>query len=140
MNYHAISPSSPIQLPLYLSQVPAGFPSPADDYVETSLDLQKLLVKHPAATFLVKAKGSSMDPLIHNGDLLVVDRSIEPKHGHIVIPSLNGDLTVKQMFKRRGIVSLLPENKDFSPIDVTTGFEFQVWGVVTYVVRDTCIS
>ncbi len=117
---------------------PRGFASAAYDHVETTLDLQRLLVQHPAATFLMKAAGESMSPSIRNGDLLVVDRSLDPRDGNIVIASVNGDLTVKHLFKRGGIVSLLPENPDYSPVDVTTGFDFAIWGVVTYVIRNTC--
>ena len=129
---------SPIRRPLYLSQIPAGFPSPAEDYMETTISLDELVVKHPAATFFLKVSGSSMSPIILDGDIIAVDRSIQARHGHIVVASVNGEMLVKRLFKQGGIVSLLPENADYSAIEVTTGFEFRIWGVVTYALGDTC--
>ena len=117
---------------------PRGFAAVANDHIEAPLDLHLLMVRHPAATFLMRANGQSMNPAVKNGDLLVVDRSLDARDGNIVIASVNGELLVRRLFKRGGILTLLPENRDYSPIDVTTGFDFQVWGVVTYIVRDTC--
>lgn len=131
------TPHKSLKLPLYLSAVPAGFPSPADDYVETGLDLERLLVKHPSATFYVRAKGDSMLEVIESGNLLVVDRSIEARNGHIVIAALNGELTVKYLRWRGAKVSLVPNNEKFPPIDVTSIPDFRIWGVVTAVIRDT---
>ena len=79
-----------------------------------------------------------MCPVIRGGDLLVVDRSLDSKDGDIVIAALNGELLVKQLFKRGGIITLLSPNRDYSPIDVTTGFDFQIWGVVTFIIHKTC--
>lgn len=137
---HFLTPvfSARTPLPLYLTQVPAGFPSPADDYVESTVDLQRLLIRHPSATYLVRAKGNSMRPVINEGDILVVDRSLEARHGNIVIASLNGDLTVKSLFKQGGVLALLPANPDFSALDIAPDIDFQLWGVVTYIVRGTC--
>lgn len=115
-----------------------GFAAVANDHVEAPLDLHRLMVKHPAATFLVKAQGEAMSPVIKSGDLLVVDRSLDARDNDIVVASVNGELMVKHLFKRGGVVTLLPANKDYSPIDVTTGFDFELWGVVTWIVRDTC--
>ena len=131
---------TPIHRPIYLSQIPAGFQSPADDYVEKTLSFDELVVKHPAATFFLKVVGSSMSPIILDGDIIAVDRSIEARHGHIVVASVNGEMLVKRLFKQGGIVSLLPENSDYSAIEVTTGFEFQIWGVVTYALGETCTA
>ena len=125
-------------LPLFVSKVEAGFPSPANDHIETELDLQRFLIRHPAATYLVRAKGNSMSPVIESGDLLVVDCSVKSRHDDIVIASLNGDLTVKKLFQRGGVTSLIPMNPDFSPIDLTTGIEFEVWGVVTFILHQSC--
>ena len=130
--------SEPITLPLYACAVEAGFPSPASDHIETELDLQRFLIRHPAATYLVRAKGNSMSPVIESGDLLVVDCSVKSRHDDIVIASLNGDLTVKKLFQRGGVTSLIPMNPDFSPIDLTTGIEFEVWGVVTFILHQSC--
>lgn len=125
-------------LPLFVSKVEAGFPSPANDHIETELDLQRFLIRHPAATYLVHAKGNSMSPVIESGDLLVVDCSVKARHGDIVIASLNGDITVKRFFHRDGVISLIASNTEYAPIDITTGFEFEVWGVVTFILHQSC--
>lgn len=121
---------------LYGSKVAAGFPSPADDYLEGSLDLNEYLIKHPAATFMVRAQGDSMkDAGIHNGDLLVVDRSLQASHNKIVIAALNGELTVKRLSCCEGRVRLMPANKSYAPIDITDEQELVIWGVVTHVIH-----
>ena len=103
-------------LPLFQSAVAAGFPSPAEDYVEKKLDLNELMVPHPTATFFVKVEGSSMeDANIFSGDILVVDRSLEAKNGAIVVAILNGEFTVKRLIKEKNKVFLCPENNSFSP-------------------------
>ncbi len=124
------------KIPLYSSTVRAGFPSPGDDYIETMLDLNQHLIKHPAATFFVKASGESMiNAGIHSGDILVVDRSIEPTHGKIVIVALNGELTVKRLSHQQGRVQLVAENPDFPAIDISDEYDMVIWGVVTTVIH-----
>lgn len=124
------------QLPLYACTVPAGFPSPADDYIEMHLDLNTHLIKHPAATFFVRASGDSMtDAGIASGDMLVVDRSLEAVHGKIVIAAINGELTVKRLSRVGGKVQLLPENSQYQPIDITHDEDLVIWGVVTHVIH-----
>jgi len=124
------------QLPLYGSKVPAGFPSPADDYIESQLDLNEHLIKHPAATFFVRVSGHSMkDAGIHENDILVVDRSLTPANGKIVIAAIDGQLTVKRINKKNNKLFLMPENKDFAPIEVKEGSEIYIWGVVTNVIH-----
>ena len=131
-----IDQEKPILPPLYASSVRAGFPSPADDYIETRLDLNSHLIKHPAATFFVTASGDSMQKAgIHSGDLLIVDKSINAAHGHIVIAALNGELTVKRLSRMNGCVRLMPENDDFQPIDITEESDLVIWGVVVYVIH-----
>jgi len=123
-------------LPLYASTVRAGFPSPADDYIERKLDLNQHLIKHPAATFFVKASGDSMIHAgIQSGDMLVVDRSLEPAHGRIVIAAINGELTVKRLSRQNNQVKLLAENPDYPPIDITDEQDLVIWGVVTHVIH-----
>ncbi|EHL30582.1 LexA family protein [Legionella drancourtii] len=123
-------------LPLYLSKVQAGFPSPGDDYIDRYLDLNQQLVQHPAATFIVTATGDSMtDVGIHSGDMLIVDKSLEAQHGKIVIAALNGELTVKRLSKIRGRVQLLPENPRYKPIDITDEQDLVIWGVVIHVIH-----
>ncbi|WP_412755636.1 LexA family protein [Legionella longbeachae] len=125
------------QLPVFSSKVQAGFPSPADDYIEGYLDLNTKFIKHPAATFVLQATGDSMvEAGIFSGDWLLVDRSIEATDGRIVIAAVNGELTVKRLSKKKGRVRLLPANSKFKPIDITQDCEMVIWGVVTLVLHE----
>jgi DNA polymerase V len=122
--------------PLFATSVPAGFPSPADDYVEGPLDLNQHLIKHPAATFFVRVKGESMIAAgIHDGDILIVDRSLEPQDGSIVIAALDGELTVKRIRLSAGTLVLVAENEDYAPQPVEGETDFQVWGVVIHAIH-----
>jgi DNA polymerase V len=124
------------QLPLYGSKVPAGHPSPADDYIEKQLDLNEHLIKHPSATFFVRVSGNSMIGAgIHENDILVVDRSITPVSGKIVVAALDGQLTVKRLIKTNEKLFLIPENEAFDPIEIKEGNEVYIWGVVTNVIH-----
>jgi DNA polymerase V len=126
-----------IQLPLFNYAVSAGFPSPADDYIDVKLDLNEYLIKRPSSTFLVRVKGESMIKAgIHDGDLLTVDRSITPSSGKIVIAVINGECTVKRIQYKNNILYLLPENDAYKPIVIReiTDTVF-VWGVVTHVIH-----
>jgi DNA polymerase V len=123
-------------LPLYAVGVSAGFPSPADDYVECSLDLNDLLIKRPAATFFVRAQGDSMLGCgIHSGDMLVVDRAIEATSGKVVICALNGELTVKRLVRKIDHWVLQAENPDYAEIKLIDELDAIVWGVVTNVIH-----
>jgi DNA polymerase V len=116
--------------------VTAGFPSPAEDYIEGSLDLNEHLIKHPAATFFVKVTGNSMiNAGIHPGDILIVDRSLEPADSKVVIAVVNGDLTVKRIRMKKGDIVLMPENKDYKPLQIEAEMSFEIWGVVTNVIH-----
>jgi len=124
------------QIPLYGANVAAGFPSPADDYLEGTLDLNEHLIAHPAATFFVRASGYSMiNAGIHPGDILVVDRSLEAKHNKVVIVALNNELTVKRLYKKDKIIRLMPENDDYPVIDIPEDDNLHIWGVVTNVIH-----
>lgn len=128
--------SSPLSLPLFASRVPAGFPSPADDYIDQRLDLNDHLIHHPAATFLVRVSGDSMTGArLHDGDLLIVDRALEPVDGRIVIAAVNGELTVKRLSLREGTAWLVPENPAYTPLPITEGLDCVIWGVVTQVIH-----
>lgn len=119
-------------LPLALDKVSAGFPSPAENYMDASLDLNKELVQHPSATFFVKVEGDSMQGAgIINGDVLIVDRSLEAQSQQIVVAVLNGEFTVKRFFKEGNKISLRAENENYPPIEIEEGMEFMIWGVVT---------
>ena len=127
-----------ILTPVFLDSVSAGFPSPATDYMENKLDLNEYLIKRPAATFIVKAKGPSMtDAGILSGDLLIVDRSITPKYNNIVIASVFGDLTVKKLQKKENSLFLLSANSDYPSIEVKEEMECFIWGVVTYIIHES---
>ena len=125
--------SAPVcRLPLLLNRVPAGFPSPADEYAETALDLNTYLIRNKTATFFFRVMGDSMTGAnIHDGDLLVVDRSIEPRHGHIVLAVINNEYTVKRLYSLNGVIELHAENPAYAPIRFQEHDELQVWGVVT---------
>lgn len=124
--------STKLELPLQNCSVPAGFPSPAEDYVEHKLDLNSYLVTHPAATFFVRASGNSMTGAnIHDGDLLIVDRSIEAAHNDIVIAVVLGEITVKRLHYLRGEIALVPENDSYQTIFINEHSDLHIWGVVT---------
>ena len=123
-------------LPVFLGRLPAGFPSPADDYIEGKLDLNRHLIKHPAATFFVRVTGDSMIGAgIHSGDLLVVDRSLEAADRHVVVAVLDGELTVKRLSNQQGVLRLLPENLNYQPIEISRQHTFEIWGVATSVIH-----
>lgn len=125
-----------LSLPIYDTHVQAGFPSPAEDYLDRTLDLNELLIAHPAATFFVRVTGDSMQNAgIFSGDILVVDRSLAPSDNKIVIAIVSGEFTVKRLKIREGKISLIPENPAYPILEVKEGNDFQVWGVVTYVIH-----
>ena len=124
-------------LALPVAVVPAGFPSPAQDYLDHSLDLNEHLVKNPPATFFVRVQGESMRGAgIASGDLLVVDRSLAPRSGQVVVAAVDGDLTVKRL-KRRGVsLFLVPENPGYPEIALTDESAVEIWGVATHVIHE----
>jgi DNA polymerase V len=129
--------NSPVlALPLFTGKVAAGFPSPADDYIERSLDLNELLVQKPAATFFARAQGESMlGAGIHPNDVLVIDRSLEPVAGKIVVCALNGELVVKRLKRRKGQWILASENPLYPDIRIQEELDMVIWGVVTNVIH-----
>jgi len=125
-----------VTAPLFNSRVSAGFPSPADDYIEQALDLNQLLIQKPAATFFVRAEGDSMIGAgIHSNDILVVDRSIEAVPNKVVICALNGELTVKRLISKQGQLVLMAENPLYPDIPLHEGIDMTIWGVVTNVIH-----
>jgi DNA polymerase V len=120
--------------PLILCRVPAGFPSPAEDYVEGRIDLNRDLIKHPLSTFYIRVSGDSMVGAgILPGALLVVDRAVEAYDGHIVVARINDELCVKRLsMNDEGQIWLLSENELYPPIEITEGMDFEVWGRVVY--------
>jgi len=122
--------------PIYTSPVSAGFPSPAEDFIDKKLDLNEYLIKNQPATFLVKVQGNSMiNAGIFDGDILVVDRSLEPMDGKIVIGVIDGEFTVKRILKKKGKFFLQPENEDYDPIEITDEMDMKVWGIVTFAIH-----
>lgn len=123
-------------VPLLLSRIAAGFPSPADDYIEQKLDLNAYLVKHPAATFFVRVEGDSMiDAGIRSGDILIVDRALAVTNGAVVVAHVHGEFTVKRAEQRGNDLFLVPANKTYSPLKVTPEMDIEIWGVVVYVIH-----
>lgn len=126
-----------IEIPLYLTPAACGFPSPAQDYVEQTIDLNQHCVSHPAATFYVRASGHSMiGEGINDGDMLIIDRAITARHGDIVLACLDGEFTVKKL-QVQPVPALLPGNPDFPPIYPQEGQELDIFGVVTFVLHKT---
>lgn len=124
-----------LNIPFFLSSVSAGFPSPAQDYIEKTLDLNELLIQRPAATYFVRVEGDSMiEAGIHHTDILIVDRSLSAKHGDIVIASVEGELTVKQL-ELQPTCRLVPRNRNYKPIVLPEGSELELFGVVTNVIH-----
>ena len=124
------------ELKLLSHRISAGFPSPAGDYVEDGLDLNNYLVQSKSATLIFTVRGESMIVAgIHDGDKVVVDRALKAKHNDIVVAVVDGEYTIKRLYKYRGRIELRPENPDYQPIMFTEGNELQIWGVVIGVVR-----
>ena len=124
--------SNPLMLPLAGNSVRAGFPSPAEDFAVKRIDLTEVLITHPQATFLLRVSGESMrEAGIFDGDMLVVDKAIKPRHGHIVVAVVDGEFTVKYLYQRAGRIKLKPANVTFPEITPREGQTIEVWGVVT---------
>lgn len=127
---------SDMQIPYINEGVSAGFPSPANDFLETTIDLNKELSENPLATFYIKVKGNSMiDAGINDKDVLVVDRSLEPQNNKIAICCIDGEFTVKRIQVEKDCLYLMPENPNYEPIKVTEENQLIIWGMVTYVIK-----
>ena len=124
---------------LIAPQIKAGFPSPAQDYLRESLDFNRDLIKHPEATFYGRVDGDSMiDAGICDGDIAVIDRSVEPQNGDVVVGYINGEFTIKFLdltHKKDGYIELRPANKNYQPIRIDENDEFEVWGVVVWTIK-----
>ena len=133
--YSALSESI-LELPVISSGISAGFPSPAMDFIDLSIDMNKHLIKHPSATFYGRVKGVSMkDAGIGDGDLLVLDKSIRPSNDKIAVCYIDGDFTVKRIKIENEFIWLIPENETYKPIKVTSDNDFIIWGIVTHVIK-----
>ena len=135
-DFYSVDQTAFEKIPLFEGGVSAGFPSPADDYMDMDLDLHDHLVQNPSSTFCVRAIGESMkDAGIQSGDVMIVDRSLEPKHRSIVLAVIDGDFTVKRVSVNDKKLYLVPENDSFNPIKITEEMNFQIWGVVTFIIH-----
>jgi DNA polymerase V len=123
-------------IPLYEDRIQAGFPSPAEDFLDSSIDLNKEFIKNPSSTFFGRVMGDSMNDVgISDGDLLIIDKSLEPTAGKIAVCFLDGEFTVKQIELRDDGCFLVPANAKFKPIQVTADNDFIVWGIVVHVIK-----
>ncbi len=121
--------------PFLVARISAGFPSPAEDWIEGRLDLNRHLIRHPAATFYMRVIGDSMSDEIHEGDILVVDRACEAEDGDTVVVRIFSDFTVKRLCLQDGRIRLLAANEAYPPIEVTEEMDFEVWGKVLWSIR-----
>jgi len=136
IDFFSVSTTTNIELPLMDQGISAGFPSPADDFLDVSIDLNKELIKNPPATFFGRVNGDSMKDLgIDDGDLLIIDKSIEPVNGKIAVCFIDGEFTLKTISIEKELCWLVPANEKYKPIKVTPDNEFIVWGIVKHVIK-----
>lgn len=129
-------PEQSLYLPYVESGISAGFPSPANDFLDIAIDLNKEYIKHPSATFFARVKGTSMlGAGLNDGDLLIIDRSLEPKNGKIAVCYIDGEFTVKSLKIEKDVCYLMPANEAYKPIRVDSESNFLVWGIVTTVIK-----
>lgn len=136
IDFFAPITTTELELPLANSGISAGFPSPADDFLDAGIDLNKELIRNPYSTFYGKVRGDSMKDLgIHNGDLLIIDKSLEPQNGKIAVCFIDGEFTVKKIRIETDCCWLVPANENYKAIKVTEQNEFIIWGIVTNVIK-----
>jgi len=125
-----------LALPYADEGIKAGFPSPAQDYLERSIDLNRELIKHPASTFYGRVKGDSMiDAHVHDGDILIIDKSLEPQNGDMAVCFIDGEFTLKYIEIEKEVIWLVPANSKYKSIKVTADNDFLIWGIVTYCIQ-----
>jgi DNA polymerase V len=136
LDIYSVSTDTRLSLPLISEGIRAGFPSPAMDFEDIRIDLNQYLIKNPSATFYGKVRGDSLrNAGIEEGDILIIDKSVEPADGKIAVCFLNGEFTAKRIRIRKNKIWLMPENEKYKPIEVTEENQFIIWGVVTYVIK-----
>lgn len=134
---HAVETRCKLALPYADAGIKAGFPSPAQDYMEQAIDLNEELIKHPASTFYGRVKGDSMiDAGVQDGDVLVIDKSLEPQNGDMAVCFVDGEFTIKYIKIEKEVVWLEPANPKYKPIRVTADNDFLIWGIVTYCIKN----
>ena len=134
LDLYSASGDNETEIPL-IGGVKAGFPSPAQDFIAQAIDLNKYIIKHPAATYFALVNGVSMDTDLSEGDLLVVDRSLDPQDGKIAVCFVDGEFTVKKIRIEKDRCLLVPSNPDYPVIEVNKDNDFTIWGIVTYVIK-----
>lgn len=133
--YHA-EVNTELSLPIADEGIKAGFPSPAQDFMDLAIDLNKELVRHPASTFYGRVRGDSMqDAGVYDGDILIIDKSLEPRNGDMAVCFVDGEFTIKYIKIEKDIVWLIPANDKYKPIKVTEDNDFLIWGIVTYSIK-----
>jgi len=136
MDIFPVSIASNMEIPVLSTPISAGFPSPALDFIDLSIDMNKYLIKRPTSTFYGRVKGQSMkDVGISDGDLLVIDKSIAPKDDQVAVCYLDGEFTLKKIKLEKDICWLIPANEEYQPIQVTSQNDFLIWGIVTHVIK-----
>ena len=136
LDIYSASSETELQIPLVSSGISAGFPSPAGDFIDLSIDLNKHLIKHPSSTFYGRVKGQSMkDAEINDGDLLIIDKSLDPIDGKIAVCFIDGEFTIKRIKLEKDACWLMPANEKYKPIKVTSDNELIIWGIVTHVIK-----
>lgn len=136
IDIYSASTETVLELPLIEEGISAGFPSPAQDFIDISIDLNKELIKNPSATFYGRVNGDSMKGLgIDNGDLLIIDKSLDPKNGNIAVCFVDGEFTIKKIKIEKDCCWLIPANDNYKPIKVTAGNDFLIWGIVIHVIK-----
>lgn len=137
IDFFVPSITTAVQLPLVQEGISAGFPSPANDFLDISIDLNKELIKHPSTTFYGRVRGESMiNAGLSDGDLLIIDKSLEPKNNKIAVCFIDGEFTVKRIRIAQEKLWLIAENENYKPIEVTEDNEFMIWGIVTTVIKN----
>jgi len=135
IDFYSADTSTTVKIP-FIGGIAAGFPSPADDFLDLSIDINKELIKNQSSTFYGRVKGDSMkDAGIENGDLLIVDKSLEPTNGKIAVCYLDGEFTIKRIKIENDCIWLVPANSDFNPIKVTAENDFLIWGIVLHIIK-----
>lgn len=133
----SVNTETELELPFVEDGISAGFPSPALDFVDLNIDLNRHLIKNPSSTFYGRVKGNSLKNAgINNDDLLIIDRSLEPTNGKIAVCYIDGEFTAKRIKITKKEIWLIPENDDYEPIRVSEENDFLIWGIVTYVIKN----
>lgn len=136
LDFYSVIQTTELELPFIESGVSAGFPSPAADFLDATIDLNKHLIQNPSSTFISIANGVSMINVgIGDKDLLIIDKSLEPKNGAIAVCIIDGEFTLKKIMVKAKELYLIPENEDYKPIKVTEFNEFKIWGILTYSIK-----